>query len=125
MSRPKVFICSQLSPTPTSTMEQNMARTRKFCRFAFDKFDVNPFAPHLFYTQFLDDKNTAERQAGLFMGIDILKGCKRVLVFVLDDFISVGMKLEIQEAEFQGIIVEFFRVDFEGNILGKIKKPQA
>ena len=124
MSRPKAFICSQFSPTPTSTREENVERARKFCRLAFG-LGFNPFAPHLFSPQFLDDTKQEERQAGIDMGIQILKECQKVLVYVLDGFISPEMKIEIDEARFQGILVEFYKVTFRGNILGRIKNPQA
>lgn len=52
--KPLVYIASPLS----GDVEQNLEFARKACRFAIEQ-EVTPFAPHLLYTQMLDDNSPA------------------------------------------------------------------
>lgn len=54
-----------------------------------------PFAPHLLFTQFLDDSEKRERDAGIAMGTAMLALCDEVWVF---DEPTTGMKLELAAA---------------------------
>lgn len=62
-----------------------------------------PVAPHLFYTQFLDDAIPDERETGLGYGLFDLRTSKEFLLVVIDGIISEGMKAEIAEASRLGI----------------------
>ncbi|RKJ19191.1 DUF4406 domain-containing protein [bacterium D16-50] len=62
-----------------------------------------PAAPHLFYTQFLDDAVPDEREAGLGYGLFDLRVSQEFLLVVIDGIISEGMKAEIAEASRLGI----------------------
>jgi hypothetical protein len=59
-------------------------------------------APHLYFTQFLDDKIEEQRDAGISMGVVWLRACVEILVYTPDG-ISGGMKYEIEEAEKLGL----------------------
>ena len=56
-----------------------------------------PFAPHLLYTQFLDDSDPAQRELGISMGLRFMQTCDLVWVYT-DEGISGGMRAEINYA---------------------------
>ena len=86
-------------------MEDNERRARRYCRFAAQSGTV-PLAPHLIFTQFLDDTVTEERETGLRLGKRLLKRCEELWVF--GSYISEGMKGEIETAKQRGIPVKYF-----------------
>ena len=110
--RPLVFICS-----PFSGNEQtNIENARRYCRFAIDR-GYAPFAPHLFFPQFMDDAVPEERENGIFMGIIMLTKCAELWVFARSpgggDRISKGMAQEIRKAESRSIPIRYFTTDCE------------
>ena len=86
----KVFICSPYR----GDVEGNTKKARKYCKLAVEHGYI-PFAPHLFFTQFLNDDMPDERTAGIKMGIEMLLSCDEVWVFGEE---TEGMKKEIQFA---------------------------
>ena len=54
--KPLVYIASPLS----GDVERNLEFARKACRYAIEQ-EATPFAPHLLYTQMLDDSSHADR----------------------------------------------------------------
>ena len=105
MKRQLIFICSPYR----GDVEANKENARYFCRLAFQQGGV-PFAPHLLFTQFLDDSKAYERDAGLCLGLDMLARCDQLWVF---DEPTQGMTLEIQEAKRLHIPIR--RFDTDGN----------
>lgn len=59
-----------------------------------------PLAPHLYFPQFMDDGNRAERDLALFMDIVLLSRCDQLWVF--GERISKGMSMEIEKAKRKG-----------------------
>lgn len=55
----------------TEDIENNTAASREYRRFAVEAGYI-PIAPHLLFTQFLDDHNPKERELGSFFGNAIL-----------------------------------------------------
>ena len=104
--RPVVYVCSPFSGNPVGNAEQ----ARRYCRFAVDT-GYAPFAPHLFFPQFLDDENPDERELGMFMAIIMLTKCAELWVF--GDRITRGMSQEIRKAESRNMIVRYFTNDCE------------
>ncbi len=106
-----VYIASPLS----GDVEQNLEFARKACRYAIEQ-DVAPFAPHLLYTQMLDDSSPAERQLGVEMGNQMLALCDEL--WLCGDRLSAGMADEKALAEQLGIPVhqinaeDILEVDF-------------
>jgi hypothetical protein len=98
---PKVFISSPFA----GDVQRNIKNARRYCAFAVRSGYI-PFAPHLFYPQFLSDGDTEQRELGLFMGMVFLDSCKEVWVF--GERISSGMQREIDRAEKRGIPIRFF-----------------
>ena len=84
------------------------SRTKKYCKFAADT-GHNPFAPHLFYTQFLDDSQPHERKLGMELGMIMLTKCAEMWVF--GEVISPGMEREIAKAEARAMRIRYFTSD--------------
>ena len=101
----RVFICSRYA----GEIEKNIETAKRLCRKALEQ-GLAPFAPHLHYTQFMNDEKPEEREAGISCGLAFLKVCDLVWVFV-GDGISNGMRREIDHATRLGkIIVEIEEV---------------
>jgi len=87
-----VYICSPYR----GDVDYNIAKAQFYCQFATGQ-GVIPIAPHIYFTQFLDDDEPEERRLGLDMGLDILKHCAELWVF--GNRISEGMRTEIEAAK--------------------------
>ena len=59
-----IFICSPFS----GDTEINIANARRYCEFAFSR-DAVPFAPHLYFPQFLDYTDEEQRETGIDAGL--------------------------------------------------------
>lgn len=101
-----VYICSPLK----GDIEPNRAKARIYCRFAFNKGYL-PVAPHIYFTQFLNEHNKEERVAGLEYGLEIVRQCKQLWVF--GERISEGMKAEIALAKELRLPIRYFDSDME------------
>ena len=99
--RPIVYICSPLS----GEVEKNSAKARRYCRFAVDSGCV-PLAPHLFFPQFMSDKDKSERALALFMDIVLLSKCAELWVF--GNKVSSGMSKEISQAKKKKMTIRYF-----------------
>lgn len=103
---PLVYICSPYA----GDTENNAAAARRYCRFAVDRGCI-PFAPHLLYPQFLNDRDPADRSNGLFFGKILMDKCSAVWVF--GNHISSGMSEEIERAKRKGYPIRYFSADLE------------
>ncbi len=81
-------------------VEQNVEDAKAYCRYVMAKGNV-PLASHLLYPQMLDDTNPDERQLGIQLGFELLKHCDELWAF--GETLSLGMSLEVAEAESLGI----------------------
>ena len=63
-----VYICSPLR----GDVLENQQRARGFCKLALQAGYI-PIAPHIYFTQFLDDENQKERAQGIEAGLELLK----------------------------------------------------
>lgn len=96
-------------------MEQNIEAARSYCLEAIER-GVTPVAPHLIYTQFLDDGDPAQRNTGMRAGLELLSRCDEL--WVCGPEISTGMQREIQFAKGLGIpIRQLERVQLPGPVL--------
>lgn len=98
---PRVFICSPYA----GDIERNAANAVRYCSFAVSKRCI-PFAPHIYFPQFLDESDPAQREKGIFMGISFLTMCREIWVF--GKTVSKGMRVEIDHAKKYGIRIRFF-----------------
>lgn len=104
--RPLVYVCS---PYSGDTLK-NTENARRYSRFAFEQGRI-PIAPHLLFTQFLDDDNPMEREMGMHFGNVLMSLCREVWVF--GDIISPGMDAEIRRARWKNYRLRFFTNDLE------------
>ena len=93
----KVYIISRYRAFTESGMEFNRKVARYFCRQVVLEGKI-PVAPHLFYTQFLDEDQEQERQIGLDIGIKELREADEFLLIIIGGRISEGMRREICQA---------------------------
>lgn len=91
----KVFICS---PYRGDT-EGNVEKAGEYCRQAIGEGYL-PIAPHLYFTQFLNDDDKKERNQGIMAGLEMLEMCDEVWVY--GTAISEGMAREIAYSKLIG-----------------------
>jgi hypothetical protein len=83
-------------------VERNIDFARKACRYCIAQGHT-PVAPHLLYTQMLDDGDPAQRELGLELGQRLLERSDEL--WVCGGRISSGMAAEIAAARNLGIPV--------------------
>lgn len=98
----RVYIISRYRADTEKEQEFNRKVARYFAKQITYEGKV-PVAPHLFYTQFLDDGIPDERECGLGFGLFDLRNSQEFLLVAIDGVISEGMRTEIVEASRLGI----------------------
>lgn len=98
----KIYIMSQYRAATEKEQEFNRNVARHFAKQIAYEGNV-PVAPHLFYTQFLDDGIPDERERGLNFGLFDLRNSQEYLLIIIDGVISDGMKAELAEASRIGL----------------------
>ena len=109
--RDLVYVCSPLKAYGSETQESNISKAVRNSRFVYEQ-GYTPIAPHIIFTQFMDDSNEKERTDAIIMGQQILRNCAQLWVF--GDYISEGMRNEIALAQQWGIPINYIK-----NISGK------
>ena len=104
--RPIVYICSPYS----GNVNHNIEMARKYSRFAVDKHYL-PIAPHLLFTQFMNDEIPEERETAIFMNFVLMSKCAEIWVF--GDVISAGMQAEINRAKHKYMKIRYFTEELE------------
>ena len=95
MRKKLVYICSPCR----GDIEKNIEKAQRYCREAVELWDdVIPIAPHVYFTQFLDDTKQEERAAGMDMGLSLLAMCDELWVYGIENP-SEGMRNEIEYAK--------------------------
>lgn len=95
-----IYVCSPLR----GDEERNIIRARGYCRDVLRQGHL-PIAPHVYFTQFMDDKVQEERERGLEMGLELLTWCDELWVY--GSRISDGMAREIEFAIMFGAPVRY------------------
>jgi len=95
-----VFVCSPLA----GDVETNIELAKELCHSAASN-GMTPVAPHLLFTQFLDEDNPQERLAGLECGLALLERCDVLFWYSPTGKVSSGMAMEIAAATEWGIPV--------------------
>lgn len=90
--------------------KKNIENARKYCRFAVDKHYL-PIAPHLLFTQFMDDTIPEERETAIFMNFVLMSKCVEMWVF--GDVISKGIQSEINRAKRKNMKIRYFTEELE------------
>ena len=91
-------------------MVKNQENARTYCRFAVEAGCV-PIAPHIYFTQFMNDNDRRERDLALFMDIVLLSKCAELWVF--GEKITSGMSIEIEKAKRKGQLIRYFTENCE------------
>ena len=89
-----IYVCSPYRGDTKADVQRNVRRARAYCRLVCQRGGI-PFAPHLLFTQFLNDCNPRQRRLGMEMGIQMLDLCDELWVFGAP---SEGMASEILHA---------------------------
>ena len=98
-----IYICSPLR----GDYQENQRKAKQHCREALQAGYI-PIAPHIYFTQFLDDENPDERQQGMAAGLELLQMCQELWAYIPPGGLpSSGMQQEISCAIEQGIEVKF------------------
>lgn len=108
----RVFVCSPLR----GDYERNLELAKRAC-LCISRMGDAPFAPHVLYTQFLDDNNPNDRDSGIESGIMFLRTCDQLVYF--GDHISFGMEQEIQVARECHIPIVHMTWEEVDEVLGK------
>ena len=98
----KIYVCSKLR----GNIKQNIEKAKEYCRFVISKGHI-PYAPHIYFTQFLDDTKEVDRKTGMEEGIWWLTLCKEIWVFGKE--ISEGMQKEIDFAKKNSMVIKYVR----------------
>ena len=83
-----VFVCS-----PFQGKQENIEKAKGYCRMLVDMGYI-PIAPHVYFSQFMDDHNPEDRRKALEMNKKLLEFCDELWVF--GDEITEGMREEIE-----------------------------
>ena len=105
--RPTVYICS---PYSHGCINTNIENARKYSRFAVDRHCL-PITPHIYFTQFMDNTVSEERETAIFMKFVLRSTCVELWVF--GNTISAGMKAEIERAERKHMKIRYFTEELE------------
>lgn len=102
MKKKLIYICSPCRGND-GNYEHNIEMAQYYCRTVMHMFpNLLPIAPHVYFTQFLDDSDPCERRMGMVAGMELLEQCSEVWVFGMENP-SAGMKKEIAKANELGI----------------------
>lgn len=91
-TRKRVFVCSPLR----GDLAANTVLAEDLCKAALSA-KCSPFAPHLYFTHFLDDENELDRLIGIECGKAWLRAADEMWIFAHDaDGCSNGMFKEVE-----------------------------
>lgn len=96
-----IYVCSPFK----GDIERNVDNVKGYCR-RVAKTGRIPFAPHLYFPQFLDDADPQERKQGIDYALQMMRFCFEVWVF--GNVISEGMQIEIKHANKNEKAVKYF-----------------
>lgn len=97
----KIFVSSPLA----GDYKNNIKKAQEYCREVLLQ-GYMPLAPHVYYTNFLQEENEAERQLGMDMGLRWLAESDEIWVFNQNG-ISKGMQVEIDMATKLNIPIKY------------------
>lgn len=103
---PMIYVASPLK----GDVNGNLRKANEHCRFVVANQAI-PYAPHAYYSGFLNDSVTEERAIGMFLGKEMLKRCDELWAFCDSGEPTEGMQQEIELAQELSIPVRYFRKD--------------
>jgi len=111
MSKKLIYICSPYR----GDYIKNLTDAARYCRDVLMQHpDVIPIAPHVFFSQFLDDEIPGERVIGMEAGLALLDMCDEIWVYGITNP-SEGMRAEIDYALKNGIKIRDGFAPYEGD----------
>jgi hypothetical protein len=102
----KVYICAPLKAHGPYTIDENIRYAKGYSNWVYT-FGHLPICPHIYLEPATGLKEESDREKLLELGIELLKLCDELWVF--GDYISEGMKHEIEMATELGIKVKLWR----------------
>ena len=63
----KIYVCSPLR----GDIKNNIEMAKLYCTYIVREFGYIPVAPHIYFTQFLDDNIDSEREFGIRAGLSV------------------------------------------------------
>lgn len=102
-------------------VDHNTSKAKEYCRFAVSQGAI-PLAPHIYFTQFLDDNIPEERELGLRMGLEIMEQCEEI--WVMGDRISEGMAAEIEAAKRLRMRIQYYTEEWQREFTRKLAESQ-
>ena len=98
-----IYVCSPLK----GDIERNRKKAAEYCNTVAAEGHI-PFAPHLYFTEFLKDEIPTQREMGMKLGIDFIKRMDphKDELWHFGETISEGMQAEIKAAKEAGIAVK-------------------
>ncbi len=109
----KIYICSALR----GDIEENIRMARTYCEYVVREHGMIPIAPHIYFTQFLNDENAEDREFGIRAGLSLLLGCDELWYF--GESVSRGMADEICFAVEHNIPVKYIPIHHFENYIKK------
>ena len=104
---PKIYVCSPYRDKSQECVEKNIRNAQRYCGAVINSVpEALQIAPHIYFTQFMDDDEEDERAQALELGKYLLAECKEIWVF--GERVSEGMAAEITEAGRLGIPIRWF-----------------
>lgn len=97
----KIYVCSPLAGDTVANTE----KAKKYAGYVAKECGAVPIAPHIYFTQFLDDNIPEERAFGKMAGLLLLSECDELWYF--GDSVSKGMVAEIIAAKERNIPVRY------------------
>ena len=97
----KIYVCSRLA----GDIKNNIEKAKEYAKFVVKECGAVPIAPHIYFTQFLDDTVPEERAFGTMAGLMLLSDCDELWYF--GDSVSKGMVREILAAKEQNKRVRY------------------
>lgn len=94
-----IYVCSPVK----GDVEANIAKAKEHCKTILIMGHI-PLAPHVAFSGILNDDVPQERETALSIGLELVKRCDEVWVFV--ERISEGMRGEIELAKEIGVPVK-------------------
>lgn len=95
----KIYVCTNRDGT-----SETIRKAKEYCAFVAKKCGAIPIAPHIYFTQFLDDI-PEEKAFKALAALQLLSECDELWYF--GDHISKGMVQEIVAAKEQNIRVRY------------------
>lgn len=106
------YVISRYSGTKKE-IKFNVRVARLIARMVLDDGYI-PIVPHIYFTQFLDDRNHYEHNKGTQIALDLLREANSVTLVIIDGQISEGMKAEIKCANELGKTVQVMQFSKSG-----------